>query len=106
MTLKIKNFYDTTDNTASLKFDSKLRAVAKDKLESVLYAGDDSNTIYYKNSQGRLGEQMLFRFDEARLELAEVGRVWKCFTIAKDDRRAKEAGQRASETDEISINDT
>lgn len=38
--------------------------------------GTDALTIYYKDSQGKLGEQMLFRSDEARLSLAKVGRPW------------------------------
>ncbi|MBF0416484.1 MAG: DUF3883 domain-containing protein [Magnetococcales bacterium] len=38
--------------------------------------GQDALTIYYKNSQGRLGEQMLFRSDEGRLALAKEGRPW------------------------------
>ena len=38
--------------------------------------GDGAVTVYYKDSQGKLGEQMLFRSDEARLELAEAGKPW------------------------------
>lgn len=36
--------------------------------------GESAITVYYKDNQGRLGEQMLFRSDEARLSLADVGR--------------------------------
>lgn len=39
-------------------------------------AGDNAITVYYKDNQGRLGEQMLFRSDEAKLELAGAGRPW------------------------------
>jgi len=38
--------------------------------------GDNEITVYYKDNQGRLGEQMLFRADEARLEIAQGGRHW------------------------------
>lgn len=38
--------------------------------------GESAITVYYKDNQGRLGEQMLFRSDESRLTLAEVGRSW------------------------------
>ena len=38
--------------------------------------GDAAITVYYKDSQGRLGEQMLFRSDQARLALADKGRPW------------------------------
>jgi len=38
--------------------------------------GDSALTVYYKDSQGRLAEQMLFRSDESRLELAKAGRPW------------------------------
>lgn len=36
--------------------------------------GESAITVYYKDNQGRLAEQMLFRSDEARLELAQAGR--------------------------------
>jgi len=38
--------------------------------------GDNALTLYYKDAQGRLGEQMVFRADEARLSLAKTGRPW------------------------------
>ena len=38
--------------------------------------GDNAITVYYKDNQGRLDEQLLFRPDEARLELAQAGRPW------------------------------
>ena len=39
-------------------------------------AGPDAVTVYYKAADGRLGERMLFRADEAKLSLADVGRPW------------------------------
>ena len=38
--------------------------------------GPDAVTVYYKTSDGRLQERMLFRADEANLSLAEEGRPW------------------------------
>lgn len=38
--------------------------------------GDAAITVYYKDSQGTLGERMLFRSDEAALTLAKEGRPW------------------------------
>ena len=38
--------------------------------------GSDAITVYYKDSQGQIYEQMLFRSDEASLELATAGRHW------------------------------
>ena len=38
--------------------------------------GESALTVYYKDSKGSLGEQMLFRSDEARLSLAQAGRSW------------------------------
>lgn len=39
-------------------------------------AGADALTVYYKTTDGTLRERMLFRSDEPRLALAEVGRPW------------------------------
>src|SRR5215467_1018976 len=38
--------------------------------------GDNALTVYYKTSDGRLLERMLFRTDEATLALAKAGRPW------------------------------
>jgi superfamily II DNA or RNA helicase len=57
-------------------------------IESV---GDDAITVYYKDSQGRLGEQMLFRTDEARLDLAEAGRPWAFDASGADFKLGLEA---------------
>ncbi|MDR4520086.1 MAG: hypothetical protein R3E36_05730 [Nitrosomonas sp.] len=66
----------------------KLEDIKKDAQILGLHAGeivrvvqvepvdDDALTVYYKDSQGRLNEQMLFRSDEARLESAQAGRPW------------------------------
>ena len=38
--------------------------------------GYNALTVYYKTSDGRLLERMLFRTDEATLALAQAGRPW------------------------------
>lgn len=62
-----------------LKKDAQIRGILPDEIVRVVQTepvGDNAVTVYYKDNQGRLGEQMLFRSDEARLELAENGRPW------------------------------
>lgn len=62
-----------------IKKDAQVRGIqAKEivRIVQVEQVGDAAITVYYKDSQGKLGEQMLFRSDEARLELATVGRPW------------------------------
>ncbi|WP_373510759.1 DEAD/DEAH box helicase, partial [Thiocapsa sp.] len=66
----------------------KLEAIKKDaqlagldpngivRVVSVEPVGTDAVTVYFKGSDGKLAEQMLFRTDEARLSLAEAGRAW------------------------------
>ena len=52
--------------------DAQIRGIEPEEIVRVVTiepVGDDAVTIYYKNSQGRLGEQMLFRSDETRLDL-------------------------------------
>ena len=53
--------------------------------------GDSAITVYYKDSQGRLAEQMLFRSDEARLELAQAGRPWAFDAPGEDFKLGLEA---------------
>ena len=62
-----------------VKKDAQIRGLEPDEVVRVVTAervGDDAVTVYYKNSQGRLAEQMLFRSDESRLEIAKEGRPW------------------------------
>ncbi len=62
-----------------IKKDAQIRGILPDEIVRVVQTepvGDNAVTVYYKDNQGRLGEQMLFRSDEARLELAEKGRPW------------------------------
>ena len=74
--------------------DAQLRGIEPEEIVRVVTVepvGDDAITIYYKNSQGRLGEQMLFRSDEVRLELAEAGRAWAFDASGADFKLGLEA---------------
>lgn len=62
-----------------VKKDAQVRGVLAEEIVRIVQVepvGDAAITVYYKDSQGKLGEQMLFRSDEPRLELATVGRPW------------------------------
>ena len=62
-----------------IKKDAQIRGIQTYEIVRVVqveHVGDSALTVYYKDSQGKLGEQMLFRSDEARLELAQDGRAW------------------------------
>lgn len=62
-----------------VKVNSQIRGIHGTEVVTVFQVspvGDDALTVYYKNDQGQLGEQLLFRSDEARLELATIGRQW------------------------------
>ncbi|WP_373974152.1 helicase-related protein [Chitinibacter sp. SCUT-21] len=62
-----------------IKIDAQLRGLIAEeivRIVQVMPVGEHAVTVYYKDSQGRLGEQMLFRNDEFRLELAQSGRPW------------------------------
>ena len=63
----------------SIKKNAQIRGIQSDEIVRIVQVervGEHAVTVYYKDSQGKLGEQMLFRSDEARLELATVGRAW------------------------------
>ncbi|MEY2863676.1 MAG: hypothetical protein RLY58_1383 [Pseudomonadota bacterium] len=53
--------------------------------------GTEALTVYYKDAQGKLGEQMLFRSDEPRLSLAKVGRPWSFDASGADFKLGLEA---------------
>ena len=62
-----------------IKVDAQIRGLQGNEIVTVIQVvpvGDASLTVFYKDSQGKLAEQMLFRSDEPRLELAEAGRAW------------------------------
>ena len=53
--------------------------------------GDNALTVYYKTSDGKLLERMLFRTDEAKLSLAEAGRPWAFDAPGEEFKLAAEA---------------
>lgn len=53
--------------------------------------GDNAVTVYYKTSDGKLMERMLFRTDEAQLSLAQAGRPWSFDAPGADFKLAAEA---------------
>lgn len=62
-----------------IKKDAQVRGIQTNAIVRIVQVepvGESAITVYYKDNQGRLGEQMLFRSDELRLELADVGRPW------------------------------
>lgn len=77
-----------------VKKDAQVRGVIPDEVVRIVQVepvGEHAITVYYKDNQGRLGEQMLFRSDEARLELAQSGRPWSFDAAAADFKLGLEA---------------
>lgn len=77
-----------------IKKDAQIRGIQADEIVRVVQVepvGDNALTIYYKDSQGRLNEQMLFRSDEGRLDLAEAGRPWAFDAPGEDFKLGLEA---------------
>lgn len=63
----------------NIKKDARIRGIEPGKIIRVVtveWVGDAAVTVYYKDSEGRLSEQMLFRSDEERLEIVEEGQSW------------------------------
>ena len=46
------------------------------KMVAAEWSGDDVVSVVYKSADGSISEQMLFRSDEANLEIAEAGKAW------------------------------
>ncbi|MCY4533095.1 MAG: helicase-related protein [Gammaproteobacteria bacterium] len=77
-----------------IKKDAQIRGIQADEIVRVVQVepvGDSALTVYYKDSQGRLSEQMLFRSDERRLDLAEAGRPWAFDAPGEDFKLGLEA---------------
>lgn len=62
-----------------------VRVVSADPL------GDNAVTVVYKADDGRLGERVLFRSNEAELNVASVGRPWSFDADGADFKLAAEA---------------
>lgn len=77
-----------------IKKDAQIHGIQANEIVRVVQVepvGDNSLTVYYKDNQGRLSEQMLFRTDEARLDLAQVGRPWAFDAPGEDFKLGLEA---------------
>ena len=77
-----------------IKKDAQIRGIQADEIVRVVQVdpvGNDALTVYYKDSQGRLSEQMLFRSDESRLDLAKAGRPWAFDALGEDFKLGLEA---------------
>jgi hypothetical protein len=77
-----------------IKKDAQVRGIQADEIVRIVTVepvGDNAITVYFKDSQGRLGEQMLFRSDEVRLELAQAGRPWSFDAPGADFKLGLEA---------------
>ena len=61
------------------------------KIAGVDPIGNDAVSVFYKDSQGKLGERMLFRSDEAGLSHVETGRPWSFDGNGADFKLAAEA---------------
>ncbi len=62
-----------------LQPDSTVRGILPDAavtVVSVSWHGSDALTLVYRGPTGRVADEILYRHDEARLELVEVGRPW------------------------------
>jgi len=79
----------------AIKKDAQIRGLAgQDEIVRIVATepvGEDALTVYYKDGQGGFNEQMLFRTDEARLELAQTGRPWAFDASGADFKLGLEA---------------
>lgn len=74
--------------------DAQVRGILPEEIVRIVQVepvGDAAITVYYKDSQGGIGEQMLFRSDEARLEIAQAGRQWAFDASGADFKLGLEA---------------
>ncbi len=59
--------------------DTTVRGILPDASVTVInveWHGSDALTLVYRGPDGRVGDEILYRHDEARLEILEVGRPW------------------------------
>lgn len=77
-----------------IKAGSLLQGLQGSDVVSVIQAtpiGLDAVTVIYKDAQGRLDEQMVFRADESRLHIAKAGRPWAFDANGEDFKLGLEA---------------
>ncbi len=61
----------------SLTPNTNVRAILPDQIVTVVsvsWHGSDALTLIYRTANGRVAEEILYRHDEARLELVVAGR--------------------------------
>ena len=66
-------------NLEDLKPNAAVGGIVPDSLVTVVnieWHGSEALTLIYKKVDGEVGQEILYRDDEARLELVEVGRPW------------------------------
>jgi len=77
-----------------IKQDAQVRGIRPDevvRVVAVVPVGIDALTVYFKDNQGGVHEQMLFRDDEPHLSLAEAGRPWAFDAPGADFKMGLEA---------------
>lgn len=66
-------------NLEELRTGATVRGVLPNEAVTVVnvgWHGSDALTLMYRSSSGRVAEEILYRHDEARLEILEQGRPW------------------------------
>ncbi len=66
-------------NLEDLRPDAAVRGILPDAVVSVVsveWHGSDALTLVYRGPNGRVADEILYRHDEPRLEIVEVGRPW------------------------------
>lgn len=59
--------------------EATVRGILPDALVAVVsvdWHGSDAMTLVYRGPNGRVADEILYRYDEPRLEIVEVGRPW------------------------------
>lgn len=62
-----------------IKKDAQVKGIVANEIVKVIAVekyGDDALTVYFKGVSGKPDERMLFRTDEANLEIASIGKNW------------------------------
>jgi hypothetical protein len=62
-----------------LRPNAAIRGILPDQqvtVVSVAWHGADALTLVYRHPNGRVADEILYRHDEPRLEIVEIGRPW------------------------------
>lgn len=77
-----------------IRVNAHIRGIQGDNVVEIIQikpVGNDALTVYYKDSQGRIEDQLLFRSHETQLELATAGRPWSFDAAGEDFKLCLEA---------------